>query len=287
MTLMSRRPPVLLVPLLAALLLGCAADDADGEAAGATAPAPTAAAAAATTTSAPEAIEALRIVVTNDDGIGHPGIDVLARRLAELPDTEVSVVAPAEDRTGGSDQTSPGPVSHVAARTASGMEGIAVDGFPADSVLVALGELDLQPHLVASGINVGQNIGPLAAISGTVGAARTAVRSGVPAVAVSAALEFDEAQFAAAADLAAEWVTEHRAALLDGTLRTGTVASFNVPACSPDHMGEVVEVPLAPAFPEGVNPFESTCDQGIAEPATDYEAIAAGYPALTAVPPDL
>ena len=43
-------------------------------------------------------------------------------------------------------------------------------------------------RVVVSGVNSGQNVGPIAALSGTVGAARTAGRAGYPAVAVSASL---------------------------------------------------------------------------------------------------
>ena len=50
---------------------------------------------------------------------------------------------------------------------------------------MALQELGLEPDVVVSGVNAGQNIGTLIDLSGTVGAAATAARQGVPAVAVS------------------------------------------------------------------------------------------------------
>jgi hypothetical protein len=166
-------------------------------------------------------------------------------------------------------------------------EAIAVDGFPADSVVVGLDELGLEPHLVVSGVNPGQNVGPFAEISGTVGAARTALRRGIPAVAVSAGLEFDVEQFEFAAGLAVDWIEEHRDSLVAGTQPASTVVSFNVPACPVDDMGELVEVPRATELPEDVNVFESTCDQAVSDPVDDIAAIVAGYPALTFVPPDL
>ena len=50
-----------------------------------------------------------------------------------------------------------------------------------------LGQLmaDQPPDLVISGINFGQNVGADVMISGTVGAATTAVRLGIPAIAIS------------------------------------------------------------------------------------------------------
>ena len=61
-------------------------------------------------------------------------------------------------------------------QTASGYEARAVEGFPADTIRVAFDELGLTPDLVVSGINEGQNLGPVVDLSGTVGAARAAVR---------------------------------------------------------------------------------------------------------------
>ena len=45
--------------------------------------------------------------------------------------------------------------------------------------------LPQKPHVVVSGINQGQNLGNVTELSGTVGAARTANRLGIPAIAVS------------------------------------------------------------------------------------------------------
>ena len=62
----------------------------------------------------------LDIVVTNDDGIGAPGVDVLVNALRELEDVEVHVVAPATDVTGKSDNKTPGGASYADGATASG-----------------------------------------------------------------------------------------------------------------------------------------------------------------------
>src|SRR5688572_11116626 len=86
------------------------------------------------TTSTTSAPEPLRILVTNDDGIGAAGIDVLVQALLELDHVEVDVVAPAEDRTGSSDKTTPGGAAYADGETRSGVLGTAVDGFPADTI---------------------------------------------------------------------------------------------------------------------------------------------------------
>lgn len=234
------------------------------------------------------AAEPLTILVTNDDGIGAPGIDALVAAVQDVPDVEVVIVAPAENQSGSSDKTTPGGAAYAAGETASGVPGTAVQGFPADTIAVALDELGLDPDLVVSGVNQGQNVGPLAAVSGTLGAARTALRRGIPAVASSAGLE-GLADYELGARLVAEWIVEHRAEVADGSIGTDAVVSFNVPGCRAGDPKPIVEVPLAGAMPEGANPFETAdCSVEPAQPpADDVAAMLGGYLAETLVPAEL
>ena len=261
----------------AALLVGCSSSG-DGAA-----PAGSDAEASATTAAAAP----LRILLSNDDGIINPAIDVLLGLLSEEPGVEVTVVAPADNKSGSSDTTTPGGATYQAATTPAGVAGYAVNGYPADAVNVGLDKLGLEPDLVVSGINPGQNVGPFAELSGTVGVGRTAIRRGIPAIAVSAAIEFDEAQFTYGAQLAMDWIRAHRAELVAGTAQSDTVTSFNIPACPVAQMGTLQTVPLATAVPEGLDPFTSSCDQSDPAPANDVVAIAVGYPAVSQVPADL
>lgn len=285
-----RRTTRLLVLVLALAMVAAACGDDDG-AATTTTTAPTDEAPPTESATPPDEVDdpegTLRILASNDDGIAHPGLDLMVRHLQELHDVEITVVAPAVNMSGSGDNTTPGGAPYEAAETAGGTEGTAVDGFPADAVLIALDELGLEPHLVVSGINDAHNIGPFVPISGTVGVARTAIRRGIPGVAVSAGTEYVEAEFEIGARLVVDWITEHRGALLDGSQPTDFAVSFNIPACPPEQMGDLVEVPIADAFPEGVNPFESTCDLADPDPADDYTAVASGYPTMTTVPPEL
>lgn len=257
---------------VALVLAACSSDDADDT--------------ASTTTAAP--VEPLTILVTNDDGIDAPGIDALVTALQALDGVEVVIVAPADDKTGSSDTTTPGGALHAAGATASGVAGTAVQGFPADTIGVALDDLGLDPDLVVSGVNPGQNLGPLAAVSGTVGAARTALRRGIPAVAASVGLE-PLADYALGAALVVAWIAEHRAEISDGSVGTEAVVSFNVPGCVSGEPKPLVEVPLATAIPEGANIFE-TADCSTASPSApldDVAAMLAGHLAKTQVPADL
>ena len=235
--------------------------------------------AGSSTTTTTVAVRPLRILVTNDDGIGAPGIDVLVDALGELPDVDVLVVAPAVNQSGTSDARSDGDVVGAPAGTASGLPGTAVDGTPADAVTYAFDELDLAPDVVVSGVNTGQNIGPFVELSGTVGAARTGARHGVPAVAVSAGL--DGGGYRSAAEYVIDFVAAHRGG--DGSLDLDvSVTSFNVPDCSAGgSVRELVAVPVAVEFPADVDPFAADCTSTEVDPADDHAALAMGFASMS------
>ncbi|TXH09171.1 MAG: 5'/3'-nucleotidase SurE, partial [Gammaproteobacteria bacterium] len=123
----------------------------------------------------------MRILLSNDDGYFAPGIDHLARVLADLG--EITVVAPERDRSGASNSlTLDRPLS--LRRTANGF--YHVNGTPTDCVHLAVtGMLDTLPDMVVSGINHGANMGDDTIYSGTVAAATEGYLLGVPAIAVS------------------------------------------------------------------------------------------------------
>ena len=132
----------------------------------------------------------LTILLTNDDGYLSPGIRAMRQALLDQGH-EVLMVAPAENQSGSSASISPDGITV----TDHGLNVWSVDGRPADAVRFGLGQLmaDQPPDLVISGINFGQNVGADVMISGTVGAATTAVRLGIPAIAISASIDFKEA----------------------------------------------------------------------------------------------
>ncbi len=271
--------------LAAALVLSGCSDDGDDGAADTTT---TTAAASDATTTTEASTRALRLVVTNDDGIGAAGIDVLVKALQELPDVEIHVVAPVDNQSGTSDKTTPEGAPYEDGTTISGVEGTAVRGFPADSVIVALDELGLEPDLVVSGINQGQNAGPIGAISGTVGAARTAIRRGVPAIALSGG-NIEPFGYELAAQIAVDWITENLDAILAGEMPTDHVVSVNIPVCSAGEVKELLEVPPATAPPAGneARVFVTDCTADAPDPVDDMTALVAGHPSMSKVPADL
>src|SRR5690606_18860910 len=168
---------------VALLAASCSSsDDGGSEEASADTTAAEATAADATTTTA--AAETLDILVSNDDGFDAEGIDAVVEALIALPDTNVTVVAPAENQSGSGGNTTPGELTATEEETLSGYPVTAVQGFPADAVNYGLENVvEEPPDLVVTGLNEGQNMGPIIDASGTVGAARAAVAQGIPALA--------------------------------------------------------------------------------------------------------
>ena len=128
--------------------------------------------------------EPLRILVSNDDGFAAAGIDAVVEALRRAG-RDVTVVAPATNQSGAGEQTTDGPLTATSEETLSGYPATAVQGFPADAVIYALRDLHINPDLVVTGLNFGQNMGPLVNVSGTVGAARAGGPPLVPALATS------------------------------------------------------------------------------------------------------
>lgn len=127
---------------------------------------------------------AMRILVTNDDGIDAPGLTALVDALTPLG--EVITVAPRVEQSAKSHALTMHEPLRV---TRYGERRFAVSGTPADSVYLAIHHLCPDLDLVVSGINGGANLGDDVHYSGTVAAAMEAAVWGVPALAVSLAID--------------------------------------------------------------------------------------------------
>jgi 5'-nucleotidase len=220
----------------------------------------------------------LQVLVTNDDGIGAPGIQALVDGIASIDDVVVTVVAPAENQSGTSMNLTEPPPDGVPAETASGDPAIAVAGFPADAVRWALANADAEFDLVVSGSNTGQNIGEFSTISGTVGAARYGAQQGIPSVAVSQGLVTDggDVVFDDSVATVVGWIDANRVAIATGDV---TLTSINAATCPGGNRG-VVEVPLATSF-DGRDPFAVDCASTVADPVDDVDAVINGFTAIT------
>ena len=125
----------------------------------------------------------MRILVTNDDGIHAPGLDV-AETIARALSDDVWVVAPESEQSGASHSlTLAGPLRLRQVRERR----YAVSGTPTDCVLMACLHLlkDRPPDLVLSGVNPGSNLADDITYSGTVAGAMEGCALGIPAIALS------------------------------------------------------------------------------------------------------
>jgi len=259
-------------------LFGCGSDaESDGTEAATTTE-------VAETTTTVAAAEPLSILVTNDDGYAAEGIDALVTGLRTLDGVELTVVAPLDQRSGTGGSSTEGDLAVTDVELPSGFEAQAVDGFPADTVRVAVDDQKMTPDLVVSGINQAQNLGPVIDISGTVGAARAAVARGIPGLATSQGTG-DPFDYEAAVPFVLDWVTEHRAALASGD-EPVDVTNLNVPSCT---VGEVrgladVEADVDGDATQALAPQDCASTVPLDEGSGDVAAFATGYATISTIP---
>ena len=238
----------------------------------------------------------LRILVTNDDGVGAPGIDALVERLRQMSNTEVTVIAPATNQSGSGEKSTTTPLTVTNATTAHGYPARAVNGYPVDAVLLGvLKLLPARPDLVVSGINLGQNIGEFVDISGTVGAARASGASRHPGTRGEPGLRRHHRLRAGGAahrvlgpDLTASLLSGHPPVEL---------WNLNLPSCATGSVRGLAIVPLGrssrvtgysttatgtyQATVEQRNPFASDCTSTKTALVDDIDAMSNGFISLT------
>jgi len=251
---------------------------------------------------------ALRILVTNDDGIESPGIRWLARMAADRGH-DVAIAAPNAESSGMSAALTAVQEAGRIVVTRSTLEGIPAYGVAASPAFIALmagsEAFGPVPDVVLSGVNRGANAGRAVLHSGTVGAALTAAAGGVRAMAVS--LDVLTALMATAgsgrAALAAidevddesrHWATAGRVALdLLPSLAAappGTILNVNTPDVPHDQLPGVRRGALAlfgqvqMTVVESGEGFVRTTVEATGhapEPGTDLAVLAAGYACVT------
>jgi 5'-nucleotidase len=264
------RTRTFLVALVVLLLAACASSKHEAF----TVLTTTSSAGPATTTAA-----SLHVLVTNDDGVGAPGIDALVQGLRGLPGTTVTVVAPATNESGSGSKSTSGPLTAHASSTKSGYTATAVAGYPVDTIVWAIDQHHVSPlpDVVFSGINAGQNLGSLVNVSGTVGAARAAAQRGIPAVAVNQGLG-TPMNYAGGVQVALTWLGAQRAGLLAHHL-PATVTNLNIPTCPAGTPRPVVHVPVAS---NAANAFAAVeCNSTYTNPKNDIDAFVHGFVAET------
>ena len=162
----------------------------------------------------------MNILLTNDDGIEHPGIQTLISSLSE--EHNVFTMAPDRNRSGfGSAITF---LTETKAKKIK--ENIySLDGTPVDCVKNALEfYCPFEPDIVVSGINPGPNLGSVLLYSGTVGAAFEGRNLKYPSIAVSVA-SFEITDYGFAANIVKDILNKINKLNLDSS----SILNLNVP----------------------------------------------------------
>jgi 5'-nucleotidase len=244
----------------------------------------------------------VRILVTNDDGVGAAGLHALRRALAAQEGVEVSVIAPDSNRSATARSiTTRTPIWVEEVPLDDGSVAYATDGTPVDCVRFAdLGLVGERPDLIVSGINHGSNLGDDITYSGTVAAALEGIVLGIPAIAVSQQSAAREMGFLPGSefgfDVAARLCGRLVAFLSANPLPPETLLNVNVPAGPPagvevTRLGKrVYEDELTLVEEDGarrryqIYGFAPTYEE---DPGSDLTAIAQGRVSITPVHFDL
>ena len=129
----------------------------------------------------------MRILITNDDGINAPGLEIatkIAKSIIGNKKGKIIIIAPSSEQSGVSHSISfvrPSLIQRISKNKYS------LEGTPADCVLAGINYImkDRKPDLIISGVNLGRNISDDILYSGTVGAAMEGALNGIKAIAFS------------------------------------------------------------------------------------------------------
>jgi 5'-nucleotidase len=176
----------------------------------------------------------MRILVTNDDGIHAPGLEIL-EKIARTISDDVWVVAPDVERSAAGRSLT---ISQPLRYRKIDHRHFETTGTPADCVIMAVRKImPGLPDLLLSGVNRGQNIAEDITYSGTIAAAMEGTSLGIKSIALSQVLGMygrDES-FAVAEKHGAAVVQK----LLTMDFGAGVLMNVNFPDCRPDEMAGI------------------------------------------------
>ena len=255
----------------------------------------------------------MRILLTNDDGVNAPGLELL-ERIARLFSDDIWIVAPSEEQSGaGHSLTLTVPVR----LRKLGEQRFCVTGTPTDAVMMGLAWImkDNPPDLILSGVNRGANLGEDVTYSGTVSAAMEGALAGIRSIALSQSYAREgmgdtmagppsrlPGEGAAPPSFAAAeaWAERTLRPLLDAPMAPRTLVNINFPALAPEEVRGIRIVRqglrdygrlriIQRTDPRGYHYYWFGLGPMIHTPghATDLEAIADSFVAVTPLHLDL
>ena len=239
----------------------------------------------------------MKILLTNDDGIHAPGLEVL-EEIARAFSDDIWICAPDEEQSGmGHALTLTRPVR----LRKHGERRYSVTGTPTDAVTMGLRQvMDGPPDVILSGVNRGANLADDITYSGTVSAAIEGALAGIRSIALSQVTSKEGAATDDTFEAARAWGEKVMGPLLDTPLPKRTLVNVNFPALPADQIrgiravrqgfhdysrGTVVEGRDPRGFKYywfGLQAIEHSLDHG-----TDLEAIDEGYVSVTPLQLDL
>ena len=242
-----------------------------------------------------------KILVTNDDGYEAKGLLSLVEALRELQDVEVTVIAPANEKSAcGHSLTLTRPLRFVSV----GDDFYKLDdGTPSDCVYLSLSTMfeNDKPDLLVSGINRGSNMGEDITYSGTAAGAMEGVLHDIPSIAISQVMDFSnpDGDFRLAKETVKKIVTKIREGAFP--LPKREFLNINIP---PEKQTAEMKVTYAgyrhyandshlhrnPRGEEyhwlGLHPLDFSSREGV-QGLSDYVAIQEGYISITPIMLDL
>ncbi len=235
----------------------------------------------------------MHILVTNDDGVTHPGLLALVQELRKMG--QVTVCAPDRNwSASGHVKTLERPLRVHEVLLADGSPAFSTDGAPSDCVAIPLmGLVKDKIDLVVAGINPNCNVGHDITYSGTVMAAMEGVITGnIPGYAVS--LDMPEhhpvsIDFSTAARVADEVIAKSMRA----GMPQGVLLNINVPYLPYEKLKgfmltrqglRIYRDVLEQRFDPRGRPYYwigGEAPTGSLEDGTDFGALKAGYVSIT------
>jgi 5'-nucleotidase len=251
--------------------------------------------------------KAMRILLTNDDGVNAAGLKLL-EKIARAFSDDVWIVAPTEEQSGAGHSLT---LSYPVRLRKLGERRFCVTGTPTDAVMMAIAWImkESPPDLILSGINRGANLGEDVTYSGTVSAAMEGALAGIPSIALSQAYSREgmgdtpgkrrlaESDLFATADA---WAEQVLGPLLGTPMALRTLVNVNFPPLPPDEVKGVRVVRqgirdygrlriVQRTDPRGFNYYWFGLAPVVQTPghSTDLEALADGFVTVTPLHLDL
>ncbi|MEM0899959.1 MAG: 5'/3'-nucleotidase SurE [Pseudomonadota bacterium] len=179
----------------------------------------------------------MRILITNDDGIHAPGLEVMEDVARELSD-DVWVCAPETDQSGLAHSLT---LNDPLRLREIDEKRFALRGTPTDCVIMAVTHLmkDAKPDLVLSGVNSGHNIADDVTYSGTVAGAMEGTLLGIRSIALSQSYRFEDGHRQIPWDVTRQNASKLIQKMLDVDMAPGTFLNINFPRCLPNKVAGV------------------------------------------------